>query len=83
MELERIISRKGQIVIPKDIRKHLGLKPGSEVIFDIENGVAIIRPKKSGRELVEEFCNIPIKRKLKGLTPAKLKRIFEGEYEIS
>lgn len=82
MELERTVSDKGQIVIPEDIRRRLGLKPGSEVVFDMHDDVVIMRPKKSAEEIVEEFCNLPGKSKLKRLNPKKLKRIMDEEYEI-
>jgi AbrB family looped-hinge helix DNA binding protein len=82
MELERTVSEKGQIVIPEDIRRRLGLKPGSEVIFDIEDGAVKIKPKKSPEEFVEEFCHLPIKSKLKRLNTKKIKDILEEEYAI-
>lgn len=47
MELERTISEKGQVVIPKDMRKQLGLKPGSEILFEVNGKSVIIRPKKT------------------------------------
>lgn len=81
MELERAVSEKGQIVIPKDIRKHMGLKPGSEVVFDIEKGVVIMKPKKSGRQIVEEFCSISGK-KFANLDIRRLKKILGEQYEI-
>lgn len=34
------IGPKGQVVIPKQMRDHLGLRPGSEVVFD-EDGDAV------------------------------------------
>jgi AbrB family looped-hinge helix DNA binding protein len=39
------LSSKGQIVIPKEIRKHLGLKPGDQVKLEILEGRrAVIEP---------------------------------------
>lgn len=32
------VTTKGQVTIPKDIRDHLGIKPGSEVAFVREAG---------------------------------------------
>jgi AbrB family looped-hinge helix DNA binding protein len=83
MELERTVSEKGQVVIPEDIRRKLGLKPGSDVIFDIQDGMVIMKPKKSPEEIVEEFCNLPIKSKLKNLNAKKIKKILDEEYDIS
>jgi len=37
MELARVTS-KGQITIPREIRKKLGLKPGDKVLFVEEDG---------------------------------------------
>jgi len=50
------LSSKGQLVIPKEVRDKLGLKPGSQVDFiTLDNGDVILRPA------VEDV------RKLKGL----------------
>ena len=39
------LSSKGQIVIPKEIRKHLGLKPGDKVKLEVLEGRrAVIQP---------------------------------------
>ena len=81
MELERTVSEKGQIVIPKDIREHLGLKPGSEVTFDIEEGMVVMKPKKNGRAIVEEFCNVS-KKKFVKLSVKGIKKLLEEQYEI-
>ena len=42
MEISRL-SPKGQITIPKDIRKSAGLKPGDLVAYGTENGVITIK----------------------------------------
>lgn len=42
------VTSKGQITIPVEVRKKLGLKPGDRVRFiEGENGEFIIRPKTS------------------------------------
>ena len=38
------ISSKGQITVPLEIRKRLGLKEGDRVEFVVENGRTTIRP---------------------------------------
>lgn len=35
------LTSKGQVTIPKQIRDHLGLKPGSKVEFEIDGGGAV------------------------------------------
>lgn len=39
------ISSKNQVVIPKKIRKALGLHGGDEILFEPGDGIAIIMPK--------------------------------------
>ena len=45
------VSDKGQITIPADIRRKLGLKPKSRVSIEIRDNTVVIRPMKSIREL--------------------------------
>jgi antitoxin PrlF len=43
---EATVSSKGQITIPADIRKALGLTPGERVVFTrLEDGTTIMRGK--------------------------------------
>lgn len=80
MQIERTISRKGQIVIPKDVRDYLGLKSGSEIVFEVKGREVVLRPKASAKKFVEEFTNV--KGKLKKLDIKRLKNILEMEYEL-
>ena len=38
---------KGQVTIPKEIRKALGLKPGDRVIFEKEDNRVVIKPART------------------------------------
>ncbi len=79
MQLKRTVGEKGQIVIPKDIRDYTGIKPGSEVVFEVKEKEIVIKSQKSGREFVEDFCNVPkIKKRL---SVKKMKDIFEEQLE--
>jgi len=40
------LTTKGQITIPKKIRKYLGIKPKDRIKFEVEEGVVKIRPAK-------------------------------------
>lgn len=48
------LTQKSQVTIPKKIREILGLKPGDEVDFGIEDSGAIIR-KRPKRLPVEKW----------------------------
>lgn len=41
-----VLSSKGQMTIPKDIRKALNLRPSEKVIIVVEGNEAIIKPLK-------------------------------------
>ncbi len=38
------VSSKGQLTIPKPVRKALGLKPGAKVLFTLHEGKAELEP---------------------------------------
>ena len=38
------MSSKGQIVIPKAIREHLGIRPNKFILIEIEQDHAVIKP---------------------------------------
>ncbi|MBS3099278.1 AbrB/MazE/SpoVT family DNA-binding domain-containing protein [Candidatus Pacearchaeota archaeon] len=71
MEQARITS-KGQITIPKGVRQALGLKEGKEVIFIIEGGGAIMRPKT--KNPLEELAKL---RKEIHFTPKEIKEMIK------
>ncbi len=80
MEIERTISEKGQIVIPKDVRDYLGLKPGTEITFEVSDGKVTIKPKLSPNEFIEKFTNVG--KKLKKLDMKRIRTILEEEHAI-
>ena len=40
------IGERGQVTIPKDIRKRFGLGPGTEVEFEVVQGAIVLRKKQ-------------------------------------
>jgi AbrB family looped-hinge helix DNA binding protein len=42
------VTRQGQISIPADVRRDLGIRPGTQLIWDRrENGEYVVRPKRA------------------------------------
>lgn len=79
MIIKRQIGEKGQVVIPKDIRKHLGLEIGVNVLFEVKNDEIILKKEENSIELVEDFFNTP--KITKNISIKELKKIYEGQYE--
>jgi AbrB family looped-hinge helix DNA binding protein len=50
------VSSKGQLVIPKEIRDTLGIKPKQKVILKVVKGHAVIEPLPE--DPVEYFCGV-------------------------
>ena len=46
MAVEAKVSRKWQVVIPKEIRKHLVLRPGDRISFEVSGLKTTIRKEK-------------------------------------
>ena len=62
------MSKKGQIVIPKEIREKFGIKPGDAIIFRIQGNTVILEKIK------EKMSEI-----LKNSKPIENSLIFQGK----
>lgn len=53
------VTSKGQVTIPHEVRRRLGIEPGSEVDFQVEDDVVqlVRRPTGSGAALVARMRN--------------------------
>ena len=51
------VTSKGQVTIPQDVRRRLGIEPGAEVDFEIhDDGVRLVRrPSGEGAGLVAQM----------------------------
>jgi antitoxin PrlF len=70
------ITIKGQIILPKEVRKRLGIGPGDEVEFLEENGRYLLR-KKVKVSPFDEYVGF-LKDK-KGSDPDQIIRELRGE----
>ena len=72
------MTSKGQVTIPKRVRDRLGLKPGSQVEFDLNSdGYVIIRPANDDHPPPNPFAQF--KGILKtGLTTDEMMEITRG-----
>ncbi len=82
MILKRPLGEKGQVVIPKDVRELLGLKKGTEVIFEVKDKEVTIKTerKKNSEEILKRFFNT-IKKK-KHLTLEEIRKTEEESYDL-
>lgn len=79
MQLKREVGEKGQVVIPKDIRDQLGIKPGSEVTFELKDDGIVMKPARTGKEFVEYFRSGP--KLKKPMSIKDFKKTIDEQYE--
>lgn len=80
MRLRAKVGPKGQAVIPKEIRDILGISPGDDVIFEVGNREATIRP--AGRNSsVSELTEI-VSRQKKLSKDIDVKKIILSENSV-
>lgn len=79
MIIKREIGEKGQVVIPKDIRKYLGLDIGVNIIFEVRDDEIILKKEQDPEKIVEDFFNTPKIKKKIGVK--ELKKIYEKQYK--
>lgn len=70
----RPLSRRGQVVLPKDIRMHLGLK--NEVVFEVHGDRVELRPSAAG--FLDQFLSLP--RQPSSPNPKQLKTLMEDRH---
>ena len=72
------VSSKGQITIPLDIRRRLGLEQGSQVEFLIQDGETLLRPARAkDDDPFSRYCGIMADR-----LPDSLDEILRNEREL-
>jgi AbrB family looped-hinge helix DNA binding protein len=77
MTTVRQLGEKGQIVIPKEIRERFGLKTGSSLRFEVDDGKIVVTPAPPGT-FVDDFTGIVKKKRTRRVD---LKRLYGEEIE--
>jgi antitoxin PrlF len=54
----RTISSKGQVTVPQDIRKRLGVSAGDRIEFVVEGNRTVIRPSRDNPDPFEKQMGI-------------------------
>jgi antitoxin PrlF len=71
------MTTKGQVTLPKRLRDHLGLKPGSDVEFELaEDGRVFLKTRNSPPE--SRFARLRGSAKL-GMTTDEIMALTRGE----
>jgi|GEM_PF-1937549 len=79
LRFTRPLSLRGQVVVPKDIRLYLGLEEGTQVVFEVQDGVVSLHAPEAPASLVGAFLN---GARLGGPSDAAhLKRVILEQYD--
>jgi AbrB family looped-hinge helix DNA binding protein len=74
------ITQKGQVTIPQEIRERLGLRPDTEVTFEVVgNAVRITRAREQTRGRGARAIDMLRGRARRGLTTDDLMKLTRGE----
>lgn len=58
MRARATVTSKGQVTIPLEIRRRLGLEKGDSVDFIVEDGVTIIRPATASNNPFAAYAGV-------------------------
>jgi len=80
MDMTAKLTRKGQVTIPKPVRDHLGIGPGSEVSFRRAADGSIVIEKADGTQQPSRFARARGSAG-PGMTTDELMELLRGEPE--
>jgi AbrB family looped-hinge helix DNA binding protein len=65
------VTSQNQISIPAEVRRRFGIVPGTELVWEEEEGRLVVHPKRFTVDDLRAFC---ARRGLKAMTPAAVRR---------
>ncbi len=65
--------KRGRVVIPKEVRDMLGLKPNQRLLIEVKNGEIVLRPAFDAKKFIRELRGCVRGSKVK---PEELKQIW-------
>jgi antitoxin PrlF len=74
------VTSKGQVTIPKPVRDHLGIEPGSQVSFRLADDGSIVLEKADGTKQPSRFAKL-VGIAGPGPTTDELMEMLRGEPE--
>ena len=80
MRFTREIGEKGQVVIPKDIRVLLGVRPRQKIVFEVLDNEIKIKQEEDSEKFLKEFLSLP--KLKKHVTLKDLKKLEEESYDL-
>lgn len=72
------VGEKGQVVIPKQVRREAGIREGTEVTVELRNGEVVIKRAGPPTDNYTDYFASTYSKKLS--QQVDLKKIVEGEY---
>lgn len=81
MEIIREIGKKGQIVIPIDIREIINLKEKDKITISIKNNEIIMKKQENKKERLNNFFT-KVRTNKSDLSLKDLKKIEEESYDL-
>ncbi|MGI9028124.1 MAG: AbrB/MazE/SpoVT family DNA-binding domain-containing protein [Candidatus Saccharimonadales bacterium] len=78
MTYQTTMTSKGQVTIPADIRKKLGLKPGQSIQFEFRGNEAIVKAQTWQADLEKIQRKMQIHLKKQGIKPLSSKKLDEA-----
>jgi len=79
MPKSRTIGPKGQVVIPEEMRRALGMTPGAKVRFELRDKELVVKPEVELEEYVGYYSRTFAKKAHKQVD---LKKLIEEEVDI-